>query len=137
MKILKNNGNKVEFNPNKILNRVKRASKGLNIDYTKIVIEAQNYIYDGITTEQIDIQLSTIASSYIGEHPDYSKLASILIMSRLHKELNVGEVGSWYNRLESKLDDRMFYIEQDVFLPYRLKSPEMQNVNLDALVFRI
>lgn len=46
MKITKRNGDKMEFNPNKILNRVKRASKGLSVDYTEIAIEVQSLIYD-------------------------------------------------------------------------------------------
>jgi len=107
MKIIKRNGEKVEFNPNKILTRVKRASKGLNVDFTEVAIEMQSLIYDGIPTRDVDLNLSNISASKIAKHPDYSFLASNLIISRLHKELNIGSVESWLLRVDE-------YINEDV-----------------------
>lgn len=107
MKITKRNGEKTEFNPNKILSRVKRAAKNLNLDATQIAIDCQSFIYDGITTRDIDLQLAQIASGYIGKHPNYSYIASNLMVSRIHKELNVGSLESWLERVRHKLNDEV------------------------------
>lgn len=87
MKIKKRNGKLQEFNPAKILNRLKLQAKGLNVDFTQIAIEVQQLLYDGITTEQIDNETARISSSYTTVHPDYSIFAAKLYVSRLHKEL--------------------------------------------------
>jgi hypothetical protein len=66
---------------------LKDQSKGLNVDFTKVAIDVQQLLYDGISTIEIDVEAARIAASYITLHPDYSLLASRLIVSRLHKEL--------------------------------------------------
>lgn len=109
MKIIKRNGTKVEFNPNKILTRVKIASKGLNIEAYNVAIDAQHLIYDGISTRDIDFILSKVASGYIAKHPDYSYVASYLAVSRMHKDFNVGSVNDWLERLGK-------YLNEDVIL---------------------
>lgn len=107
MKIKKRNGELVEFNPNKILTRLKSTAKGLKVDYTNIAIEVQSVLYDNITTKQIDEEIARISASYSVNHPDYSYLASKITASRLQKELGTG-VESWKNRLESILPSEIF-----------------------------
>jgi len=87
MKIKKRNESLQEFNPAKILNRLKTQSKGLKVDFTQIAIEVQQSLYDGITTQQIDNESARIASSYNTDHPDYALLAGKIYVSRLQKEL--------------------------------------------------
>lgn len=105
MKIIKRNGNKVEYNPNKILTRIKKVAKNLNVDPHIISLDAQHLIHDGINTREIDYILSKVSSGYIGKHPDYSYLASSLAISRMHKDFNVGSVENWLERLSEYLDE--------------------------------
>ena len=104
MEIKKRNGELQEFDPSKILNRIKKQCEGLTVDFTQIVIEVQQLLYNGITTEQIDIESARIAGSYSTVHPDYSILAARLYVSRLHKELLKTD---YFDRCSFMLDDNI------------------------------
>ncbi len=88
LKIKKRSGDKVSFNPQKIYNRVKRASKGLNVNSDEIFIKVITSVpTEGyITTKELDKLVYEIASSYTGSHHDYSRLASSVAISSYHKE---------------------------------------------------
>jgi ribonucleoside-diphosphate reductase alpha chain len=88
LKIKKRGGEKVSFNPQKIYNRVKRASKGLNVNSDEIFIKVITSVpTEGyITTKELDKLVYEIASSYTGSHHDYSRLASSVAISAYHKD---------------------------------------------------
>ena len=88
LKIKKRNGDDVSFNPQKIYNRVKRASKGLNVNSDEIFIKVITSVpTEGlITTKELDKLVYEIAASYTGSHHDYSRLASSVAISSYHKE---------------------------------------------------
>lgn len=86
MKVQKKNGYLENFDPNKILTRIRTQSTGLKVNFDEIAVLTMQGMYDGITTLELDELAATIAHSYTFSHPDYSKLAANLIISRLHKE---------------------------------------------------
>jgi ribonucleoside-diphosphate reductase alpha chain len=89
--IQKRSGEKVGFNPNKILTRIKKAAKGLDkVDANSIFADVITSFPDEevITTSTIDKLISEIASSYTGTHHNYSLLAGNVAMSSHHKETN-------------------------------------------------
>jgi ribonucleoside-diphosphate reductase alpha chain len=88
LKIKKRGGDEVSFNPQKIYNRVKRASKGLNVNSDEIFIKVITSVpTEGfITTKELDKLVYEIAASYTGSHHDYSRLASSVAISSYHKE---------------------------------------------------
>ena len=86
MNVVKKDGRKEPISFDKILKRIKTQSKGLNVDYHTITQKVIAGVFDGVTTEQLDEQASTIAFSYVSSHPDYGKTASNIAISRLHKE---------------------------------------------------
>jgi ribonucleoside-diphosphate reductase alpha chain len=90
LKIKKRNGEDVSFNPQKIYNRVKRASKGLNVNSDEIFIKVITSVpTEGlITTKELDKLVYEIAAAYTGSHHDYSRLASSVAISAYHKETN-------------------------------------------------
>lgn len=94
MQIIKRSGELQQFNPNKILNRLKTQAKGLSVDYTQVFLDLQQGIYNGIKTIEIDELAANVAASYTQTHPDFSILASRLIVSRLQKEVD----GDWTSR---------------------------------------
>ena len=90
LKIIKRTGEHVAFNPQKIYNRVKRASKGLNVNSDEIFIKVITSVptEGDITTKELDKLIYEIAASYTGSHHDYSRLAASVAISLYHKETN-------------------------------------------------
>ena len=90
LKIIKRGGEIVSFNPQKIYNRVKRSSKGLNVNSDEIFIKVITSVpTEGeITTKELDKLVYEIAASYTGSHHDYSRLASSVAISSYHKDTN-------------------------------------------------
>ena len=88
LKIQKRNGDEVTFNPQKIYNRIKKSSKGLNVNSDEIFIKVITSVpTEGlINTKQLDKLIYEIAASYTGSHHDYSRLASQIAISSYHKE---------------------------------------------------
>jgi ribonucleoside-diphosphate reductase alpha chain len=88
LKIIKRGGEIVPFNPQKIYNRVKRSSKGLNVNSDEIFIKVITSVpTEGeVTTKELDKLVYEIAASYTGSHHDYSRLASSVAISSYHKE---------------------------------------------------
>ena len=91
MKVQKRSGTLEDVSFDKILNRMKALSFGeefehkLNIDPTIIAQKVCSEIYDGVTTRELDILASEIAISLYSTHPDYSVLASRIVVSNHHK----------------------------------------------------
>ena len=88
MQVIKRDGSREPVKFEKISNRVRRMTYGLNPDYVDPIEIAQKVIagiYDGISTEELDNLAAETAASMITRHPDYSILASRIAVSRLHK----------------------------------------------------
>ena len=90
LKIIKRGEEGVSFNPQKIYNRVKRSSKGLNVNSDEIFIKVITSVpTEGeVTTKELDKLVYEIAASYTGSHHDYSRLAATVAISSYHKETN-------------------------------------------------
>ena len=88
--IIKKDGEETAFNPSKIYNRIKKASKSLNVNSDEIFIKVITSVpTEGkITTKELDKLIYEIAASYTGSHHDYSRLASSVAISSYHKETN-------------------------------------------------
>ena len=88
LKIKKRNGEDAAFNPQKIYNRIKKASKGLNVNSDEIFIKVITSVpVEGeITTKELDKLVYEIAAAYTGSHHDYSRLAASVAISSYHKE---------------------------------------------------
>ena len=84
--VIKRSGEQKPLDLNKISNRINIQADGLNVDTLKIIQATVNGLYDGVTTVELDELASRTAASHSLEHTDYSKLASNICISRLHKE---------------------------------------------------
>ncbi len=87
MEVIKRNGQSVEFNPNKILNRIKKSADGLGINTDELFIKVTQGIYDKITSAELDELIANTSIGYITDNPQYSMFASNILISRLHKEI--------------------------------------------------
>jgi ribonucleoside-diphosphate reductase alpha chain len=84
-RVLKRNGEFQEVSFDKVLNRIKKLSEGLNVNPFEIAQKVVSRIYNGVKTEELDEIASYICSSSITTHPDYGKLASRIVISNNHK----------------------------------------------------
>ena len=85
MRVIKRNGEMEDVSFDKVLNRLKNLSTGLTIDVSEIAQKVCSRIYDGVKTFELDELAAHLCSSMSIEHPDYSLLASRIIISNHHK----------------------------------------------------
>jgi ribonucleoside-diphosphate reductase alpha chain len=88
MQVIKRDGSREPLKFDKISNRIRKMTYGLNNDFIDVLEISQKVIagiFDGITTESLDNLAAETAASLIPRHPDYSNLASRIAVSRLHK----------------------------------------------------
>lgn len=88
MFVVKRDGSREAVRFDKISNRVRKVTYGLNQDFVDAIEISQKVIggiYDGISTWELDNLAAETAASLIPKHPDYSILASRIAVSRLHK----------------------------------------------------
>ena len=88
MKIVKRDGTRQNFAPNKILTRIKTQSKGLNVNADELFQEVIPLMSDNITTTEIDEVIAFKAADKIIKHPDYSLLGGRILLSRQSKLIN-------------------------------------------------
>jgi ribonucleoside-diphosphate reductase alpha chain len=88
LQIRKRDASLVSFNPSKIYNRIKKASKGLKVNDAEIFIKVITSVpTEGIiSTVELDKLVSEISASYTATHHDYSKFAASVAISSYHKE---------------------------------------------------
>jgi len=74
----------------KILNRIKKQGKEVNIEinYSSLTIKVIDQLFDGISTSKIDELTCEQCASLSTLHPDYSILASRIFVSNHHKNTN-------------------------------------------------
>ena len=85
MKVVKRNGECEDVSFDKVLNRLKNLSKDLHIDVSEIAQKVCTRIYNGVKTTELDELAAHLCSSLSIENPEYSTLASRIIISNHHK----------------------------------------------------
>jgi len=88
MEVTKRDGSKEKVKLDKILNRIKKQCYGLNMDYIEPMEIAKKVIhglYDGISSEELDVLAAETAAALTPSHPDYSILAARISVTSLHK----------------------------------------------------
>ena len=110
MRVKKRSGEYEDVSFDKILNRMKALSFGeefttkLSIDPSIIAQKVCSEIYDGVTTRELDTLASEIAISLYSTHPDYSVLASRILVSNHHKNTD-GKFSRKVARLYNAITD--------------------------------
>lgn len=91
MEVVKRDGTREPVKFDKISARIKKQTYGLNedfVDYVEVSRKVIAGLYDGVTTEELDVLAAETAASLITNHPDYSKLASRIAISSLYKRVD-------------------------------------------------
>lgn len=81
MYVTKRNGEQEEVSFDKVLNRIKAAAKGLDVNATIIAQKTLGRIYNGVTTTELDELSARLSISLASTHPDYGTLASQIAVS--------------------------------------------------------
>ena len=90
MYVIKRSGKKEQVSFDKVLERLKLLSLGLdteNFSYELVAQKTIEGIYDGVSTEELDNLSAEIAASKAVDHPDYGVLASRIIVSGIQKSV--------------------------------------------------
>jgi len=101
IKVKKRNGRLVNVDFGKIQTRIKKASTGLKVNYLEVATKVVQGLYDGVTTKELDKLAADTAASLTTNHPDYSKLASQIAVSALHKD-TYGDFEKVFNILKEE-----------------------------------
>jgi len=86
MRVLKRNGQEESVSFNKVLQRIRKASKGLSINPDVLAQQVLSQIYDGVKTSEIDELTGQLAASLSTNHPDWGVLAANIVISNHHKK---------------------------------------------------
>jgi ribonucleoside-diphosphate reductase alpha chain len=119
MYVTKRDGSKEAVRFDKISNRIKKMTYGLNTDFVDWMGISQKVIagiFDGITTVELDNLAAETAASLIPSHPDYSILASRIAVSRLHKTTK--------KKFSETIEDLYHYIDPETGKPAGLINDE-------------
>ena len=68
MKVVKRNGSSIDFNPNKILNRIKKQSEGLSVNSDEVFLKVTQGIANNMTTSQLDDLISMVSESRVTKY---------------------------------------------------------------------
>ena len=104
MRVIKRNSEMEDVSFDKVLNRLKNLSSGLTIDVSEIAQKVCSRIFDGVKTYELDELAAYLCSSMSIEHPDYSLLASRIIISNHHKNTSPSfseTIQTLYNNLDN------------------------------------
>jgi ribonucleoside-diphosphate reductase alpha chain len=90
MFVVKRNGKKEPVMFDKITERIKQQSYGLNpmVDGIKVAMRVIEGLYDGVSTTELDNLAAETAASMTIAHPDYAQLAARIAISNLHSNTN-------------------------------------------------
>jgi len=121
MKVKKRDGSLEEMRYDKITKRIQYFCDDLDTEYidpTLITLKVTQGIYDGITTNELDVLASETAASLVTTHPDYSKLAGRLTVSNLHKTTPKKfsqSIKELYSFIEIKTGKESSLISQEIY----------------------
>jgi len=85
MQVVKRNGSKEDVSFDKVLNRIRIASEGLEVNPTLIAQRTLLRIYDGVKTSELDELASQLSISLMTTNLDYGILASRIAISNHHR----------------------------------------------------
>ena len=121
MEVTKRDGSKEKVKLDKILNRIKKQCYGLNMDFIEPMEIAKKVIhglYDGISSEELDVLAAETAAALTPSHPDYSILAARISVTSLHKRTPKSfsqVIDQLYNYIDTKTGLKAPMIADDVY----------------------
>ena len=85
MQVLKRNGSRETVSFDKVLQRVRKAARGLSVNPDALAQQVLSQIYDGVKTSELDELTAQLSAGLSTLHPDYGTLAARISVSNHHK----------------------------------------------------
>ena len=105
MKVVKRNGSFEPISFDKVLGRIRKASKNLMVNPDSLAQQVLARIYDGVKTSEIDELTSQLAVSLSTNHPDYGILASRVAISN-HQRNTDSSFSNVMNSLANQINPK-------------------------------
>jgi len=117
MQVLKRNGELENVSFDKVLQRIRKASRGLTVKPDILSQQVLSRIVDGIKTAELDELTAQMAASLCTTHPDWGTLASRIAISNHHKN-TVGKFSEVVRLLSSqkmpKTGEQISYLSEEL-----------------------
>jgi len=117
MKVVKRSGAFEPISFDKVLGRIRKASKNLMVNPDSLAQQVLARIYDGVKTSEIDELTSQLAVSLSTNHPDYGILASRIAISNHQRNTDssfTNVMNSLANQLNSKTGEQVSHVNDIV-----------------------
>lgn len=134
MYVIKRDDSKELVKYDKISNRIKKQTYGLNSDYIDALEIAKKVIqgvHDGVTTVELDNLAAEISASMTSIHPDYSMLAARIAITSLHKSTKKSfyeTIKDLYEYIDPKTFENAGMISDEVFEFIEKNKNELEDV---------
>jgi len=130
MKVLKRNGSFEPISFDKVLGRIRKASKNLLVNPDALAQQVLARIYDGVKTSEIDELTAQLSASLSTSHPDYGILASRITVSNHHQNTDASFKNvmiTLSNQSDSKTGEKISYINDEIIAIVNEKGDEIDN----------
>jgi len=128
MKVQKRNGSSEPISFDKVLGRIRKASKNLQVNPDSLSQQVLARIYDGVKTSEIDELTGQLAASLSTTHPDYGILASRIAISNHQKNTNPSFTSVIINlseQINSKTGEKVSYVSNELINVVNLHGKEI------------
>ena len=117
MRVIKRDGKHEAVSFDKVLRRIQKAARGLDVQPDVLAQRVLSQIFDGVKTTDLDELAAQLAASLSTQHPDYAALASGLTVSNHHKntEFTFAVVVSMLgNQTSDHTGETIRYVSEDL-----------------------
>lgn len=128
MKVQKRNGSFEPISFDKVLGRIRKASKNLQVNPDSLSQQVLSRIYDGVKTSELDELSSQLAASLCTTHPDYGTLASRIAVSNHQKNTDASftnVVLSLCDQIDPKTKEHVSYISDELLELVKVHGKEI------------
>jgi ribonucleoside-diphosphate reductase alpha subunit len=116
MHVQKRDGSSESISFNKVLQRIRKAAKGLSVNPDALAQQVLARIVNGIKTSELDEQSAKMAASLSTTHPDWGTLAARIAISNHQKNTQASfvEVVKILSNQTHKTGDPLSYLSSDL-----------------------
>ena len=117
MQVLKRNGERHDVSFDKVLQRIRKSSRGLTVNPDILAQQVLARIVDGIKTSDLDELTAQMAASLCTTHPDWGTLASRIVVSNHHKNTQgsfSAVVKTLSQQVMPKTGEPMSYLSEEI-----------------------
>ena len=129
MRIIKRDGSQEPVSFDKVLQRIQKAGKDLNVQVDTLAQNIISQICDGISSSKLDELAAQLAASLSTLHPDYAILASRLTISNHHKNTPLTfakVVHTLRNQVSTHTGKSVYYVSEELDQVAQLFSNEIE-----------